>query len=510
MIVYNITCMSEMTKKTWSSERLLRLFAILILTTGGVLRLIVYLQNRNLIIDEANLVRNIYERSFAGLATPLSYEQYAPPIFLWIVKLCASTLGYSELALKIYPFFAGIAALFIFYLLLRLLIGGRVIWYAAVLFSVSPILIRYSSELKQYMPDVFITLSLLYLALKVQLKDKSVFRFVLLWFLIGSVAIWSCMPSAFILAGVGCYYGLQCLRKKDYKQLLPVVALSGLWVMQFLCYYLIILKPQISSSYLQNFHQYDFLFATPSNGGEWMHNWSVFNRLVKQFADVDWFVHLNVLFMVIGVFVLVGKYLDRAGLLLVPIVSLLIAAALNQYSLLPRVALFSLPLLLLLAVAGLDWLAYSKFLVLRAAVIVMMAACAYAGINHTLNTGRPYKFEQLTEGFEYLRQEHISGDYVYLHHASGAAFRYYTQIHPDREKWNDFKTAEVLPWYTNYDSLAWQMRYIWKNEKPVAFLYTNISEEELDIRTSNLLVRFVEIKHWGYPYVRCYLYDPKP
>jgi hypothetical protein len=37
-----------------------------IILAGAVVRIIVYLQNRNLIIDEANVTRNLYERSFAG------------------------------------------------------------------------------------------------------------------------------------------------------------------------------------------------------------------------------------------------------------------------------------------------------------------------------------------------------------------------------------------------------------------------------------------------------------
>ena len=74
-------------------RKLLSLFGWGLIFIGISFRLILFFQNRNLIIDEANIVRNIYERDFIGLLKPLSYQQYAPPLFLWMEELWSLLLG---------------------------------------------------------------------------------------------------------------------------------------------------------------------------------------------------------------------------------------------------------------------------------------------------------------------------------------------------------------------------------------------------------------------------------
>ena len=77
------------------TNKLAKYFVALILVMGVVLRLVYYFQDYDLIIDEANIARNLAERSFTGLCSPLSYEQYSPPSFLWIEKLMTLAFGFS-------------------------------------------------------------------------------------------------------------------------------------------------------------------------------------------------------------------------------------------------------------------------------------------------------------------------------------------------------------------------------------------------------------------------------
>jgi predicted membrane-bound mannosyltransferase len=109
----------------------------------------VYLQNRNLLLDEANVARNLFERDFTGLVKPLNYEQYAPPVFLWVEKLNAILFGFSEYALRLYPLLAGIASVFVMYALLKRLVPMSALWFPLLLFVATHMLIRYSSELRQ-------------------------------------------------------------------------------------------------------------------------------------------------------------------------------------------------------------------------------------------------------------------------------------------------------------------------------------------------------------------------
>jgi hypothetical protein len=86
-----------------SKDTLLRILILAFIAIGVLLRMAMYFHNRNLIIDEANIVRNLAERDFAGLTLPLKYEQYAPPVFLWIEKLASLLFGYGEKAMRLYP-----------------------------------------------------------------------------------------------------------------------------------------------------------------------------------------------------------------------------------------------------------------------------------------------------------------------------------------------------------------------------------------------------------------------
>lgn len=483
----------------------MRVFAIILLIAGAAIRLYVYLQRRDLIIDEANIARNIYERGFKELAQPLDYQQFAPPVFLWMSKLSSLALGTGELALKLYPLLCGVAALWVFYRLLKDYMPIQAAWYPVSLLSFSPILIRYSSELKQYMPDVFITLLLIWLARNLPLPATRQLRFVLLWIFIGSVAIWSSMPSVFVLAGVGCYYGWQALSDKQYKLLLLPLAFSVVWVLQFALYYMLILQEQANSQYLQSFHQYDFLFATPSTKEEWGHNWHVFSELMIRFEGYYPYVHnINTAFLVIGTIMLIRKATAKSILFIIPILALCASAALNQFSMMARVSLFIIPVLILIIGYGFAQYYYLKSAWLKG--IVIIAALYAAGCNVAQLTKEPFKYEELTTGMRLVQDKKLPGYSVFLYHSTVPAFIYYTTIHPDREKWASIGQANRLIYETNYDSLSWQMRGVWSSNEPVAFIYTNATEEEFEYRNGHVQNHMQVADSLHYPWVKAYIF----
>lgn len=472
------------------TERIVRFLGITLLLAGAALRLYVYLQNRDLIIDEANIARNIYERGFKELAVPLDYEQFAPPVFLWITKLFSMLFGMGEQALKIYPLLCGLAALWVFYKILKALMPRQAIWYPVSLLAFSPILIRYSSELKQYMPDVFISLLLVWLALKISMSSYRPIRFMILWILIGSVAIWSSMPSVFMLAGVGCYYGWQALSSRQYRLLWLPVTVSVVWVLQFVLYYMLMLQEQANSDYLQNFHHYYFLFATPSSIKEWEHNWRVFSNLMTCFEGEYPYVHsINTAFLIIGTIMLVRKATAKSTLLFVPVLSLCAAAAFNQFSMLARVSLFIIPVLILIIGYGFAQYYYLKSAWLKGIVIV--AGLYAAGCNVAQLTQEPFKYEELTEGMHFIQKREIPGDCLFLYHSSVPAFIYYTTIHPSKEQWALIKNANQLTYITNYDSFGRHLQTIWPANEPAAILFTNATESEFR-KKSGLIKNYLQ------------------
>ena len=80
------------------SNRLLGRFASLLIF-ASLTRIVQYLHNRSLWMDEAALGLNIQNRDFAGLFQPLSNDQGAPVPFLLATKTLYSIFGGSEFVL---------------------------------------------------------------------------------------------------------------------------------------------------------------------------------------------------------------------------------------------------------------------------------------------------------------------------------------------------------------------------------------------------------------------------
>ena len=96
-----------------------------------------YLRRDVLWLDEAATAQNILERSLSQLLTvPLDYGQAAPKGFLLLEWVVSRTFGTSDLALRLLPFVAGIASLFIFAGLARRLLNRAGALAALLCFAV--------------------------------------------------------------------------------------------------------------------------------------------------------------------------------------------------------------------------------------------------------------------------------------------------------------------------------------------------------------------------------------
>ncbi|MGB0840132.1 MAG: hypothetical protein ACPGXL_08330, partial [Chitinophagales bacterium] len=122
--------------------------ALVYATFGGLvlLRLVVFLQNRSLFIDEANLARNIIQLSFSDFFGKLLYDQYAPPLFMVLEKGSVLCFGVNEWALRLFPLVAGLLAFYVFLRICKILFQTPTTLYLIGLFGLSLLLLRYSTE----------------------------------------------------------------------------------------------------------------------------------------------------------------------------------------------------------------------------------------------------------------------------------------------------------------------------------------------------------------------------
>src|SRR5690606_20097126 len=108
--------------------------------------------------DECFLCVNFIDRSFAELLDPLTYHQVAPPLFLWVERASVLLLGYSEWSLRLVPFAASVASLFLFRRFAGRILGGPALLLAFAIFAVAYPGIRYAAEAKQYATDLLAAL----------------------------------------------------------------------------------------------------------------------------------------------------------------------------------------------------------------------------------------------------------------------------------------------------------------------------------------------------------------
>ena len=503
-------------------DKILYYLAIAIIFVGIALRIIVWLQNRDLIIDECNIARNLYEKGFAELSHALDYEQYAPPLFMWMLKLSAMAFGFSEQSLRLFPLLTGIAALFVFLAVLRQFMSFRSLWYPLILFATGHWFLRYSTELKQYMPDILITLSLTLLAIKTDIVHRKPLSFVMIWLVVGSIAVWSSMPAIFTLVAVGIYYLCVVIRGKQFKKIGLLVIPGLLWLAQFAFYFFTVLKDQVNSDYLQDFHMPFFLFGTPDDKGQWMHDWQVTTDILKHATGYGHYVFMfNFTLLLIGVGALIFKRNIKGLLVLVPIGIAFTLAVFNKFSLIPRVVLFLMPLMQLLVGYGLHVLlsawpgkrasAAGPASILKAVYIVSILALPVWAVRSHNALGmitHPFVSEQATWGLQFLKDNKLPGDRLFVHNGGRPSYIYYTQMHPGKGQWKQLEGAKLLMWRPDYNGLC---DSIAKNMTGnVGFYYTSIYPAELHQRKDDMdrhLQRVAIQEKWeGMSYT--YIYKP--
>lgn len=436
-------------------ENRFQLLALLLALIGVVFRITIFVQNRNLIIDEANVVRNIYERGFVELLQPLKYEQYAAPIYLWSLEVFSHLFGYSEQAMRLSALLCGIGSIFVFWHLLRKVLPPNSVWLPLGLLCFAPILIKYSAEVKQYMPDAFVGIGLVAIALAVDIFTISKTRFVAIWLLAGSIAIWTSQPSVFILASVGFYYFFQVAAQKDWKLFPLLVVIAIVWLAQFALYFEVILKTQINSSYLQNYHREYFLFATPSNAQEWEHNWIRLREILNNtvgYNTYSW--HAAVVFILLGGYRLLRQSLAKFALFCFPILITLVAAALNQFSLIERVVLFILPFTMLMVGFGFSYLVSLRWQLVKIPMLIF-GLFILKEYNFASLFKEKFAFQEFTEGMDYILSKKGTGKELYVDCATVDDYIYYTEIHPNREKYRPLYGAYLFKWAdTNFAEVA--------------------------------------------------------
>lgn len=229
----------EPRRLTWATVLDSRWLPAGIIAFGILLRLVRYLADRSLWLDESLLTLNLLHRSYAELLEPLDFGQGAPTGFLMLQKLSIDLFGDAEWALRLFPLLAGILSLLLFFAVARRLLAARAVPLALLLFATVEPFVRYSAEAKQYGFDVAIALALFYVFLLVVGAGRLTPGRAAVLGLAGAVAVWLSYPAVFVLAGIALASAVAVARSRDRRGAAMLAAAAGSWAVSFLAVYLL-------------------------------------------------------------------------------------------------------------------------------------------------------------------------------------------------------------------------------------------------------------------------------
>ena len=440
----------------WLTSRAMIVALVLL---GFGLRAATFARDRDLWIDEAMLALNLVTRTPARLTEPLDWNQGAPVGFLMLAKFSVEALSPTERPLRLVPFVGSLLGLVGFaWVAVRLLPRPAAV-LGVGLFAVSPFLISYSAECKQYATDAAVAIGLLAASVRM-LAGKNLTPGPFPgregeqtstplspwgrglgwgpWFalaLAGALAVWFSHPAVFVLAGIGTALLAQAAVAKDRGQFLAAGGTIACWVASFAACYVLFLRHLGTNRYLLDYWAGHFLPLPPRELGDltWLpdHFFAFFafpgglgGTEVKAGGIAA------VLFLV-GLWVLAKECWPVALALVLPAGFALLASGLHQYPFSGRLLLFLVPFMLLGVARG-AWaviIALTPTLPVAAGLLVGVLGTATV-LESYQEYRRPARHEQIVPVLDQVRAEWQPGDRVYVYYGAVPAFTFYTQNNP--------------------------------------------------------------------------------
>jgi hypothetical protein len=402
---------------------------------GALLRILRYLADRSLWLDECYLANSILTYSFKELLTrPLLYWQAAPPGFLLLQKLAVGSLGISEYALRIVPLLAGLASIPLFFGIVRRILVPTAQVLALALFVTLDPLIYYSAEAKQYGLDVTVALAILLTALRWR-EHPPGWRRPLALAAVGVLGIICSHSAIFTLAGVAIVLSIEFLRDRNYFPATLIGFIGLFWAGLFVLNYLEFLRPLMHHSGLTAYWAADYMPHDVLGAIKWLG--ASLYQLYSDYATM-WLplVDTAILATLIGLISFWRRDRGALALLLLPLLLTLGAAMVHGYPFGSRLVLFLVPSILILIGAGaaMIWesvLPGRRFI----AALILLSIYLPTVARDVFYVIVPQKREEIRPVLAYIRDHRQPGDVLYVLYISEEPFRYYKNrfgMTPDR------------------------------------------------------------------------------
>lgn len=401
----------------------------IVLIIGALLRIRQYLTGRSLWLDEAMLALNIINRNFLELFHPLDYDQGSPIGFLIVEKFFNLLFGKNELVLRIFPLILGLLSLWVFYLLLKRFTSGASLITTLALFVLNPRLIYYSSEVKQYIADVFVTIVLLLIT--VNYVDAPSRKKLGLITIAGLGALWFSHPTLFTLAGIGSTLLYISIKKYNSTNIRLILGIGGLWLTNIGILYSLTLGNLQRNSFMLDYWQ-DAFAPIPF----WINliwYWNAFQANADLHLAVTFAPLLLFLLMLTGWLFLFNQKRVLAIVIASTLLFSLLASSLRLYPSLERMVLFLTPIKILLIGMFLEFTNQrlrNNRIASLAVIVAITFYLSYGAIQRTLNQFiSPKYFEHIRPAMDYLQNAWKEGDSMYISTYGVPAFEYYATLY---------------------------------------------------------------------------------
>jgi hypothetical protein len=400
---------------------------------GILLRLVQYVANRSLWIDEASLALNLIERPLSELTRQLAFNQAAPIGFLLIEGIGAKAIGYSEYVLRFFPLVCGLASIPAFAWLSRRTVSREAAPLAILLFCVANGLVYYASELKPYETDVAVAVGFLaagtFLATHARLSRASA----LVIALAGLVSITLSFPALLVLAAVTLTFAARIAFDSRLQLRSPASfvvmswALAAIAVVSFAATKVRLVRDSFEAASGQ--------FLGVSGSSSFVHAVNVAATNIataigfpqqRPFNQIE---KLALLCALAGAIALLRRKPTQLSMLVISFPLLLVASALHAYPISERTELFLVPAIVLLIAEGVAQLV--RLVPARAQVVTALLLAGLVAAGPVWLAAKrlvhPSTHEEIKPVLEFVRDHWRPGDTLYVHYAAQYALLYYEE-----------------------------------------------------------------------------------
>ena len=411
---------------------------IALIAFGIILRLKHYFTNSSFWLDEAWLAMDISTRTFGEIVSAriFSYDLPTPPPGFNLIEKCFITVfGNNEYVFRLFPLLCGLAAIFLFYGLVKKLLSCPAVSVALAFFVCSDILIYNSSQLKQYSSGVFVVLLLYYMMMRFDASEEMTTYRSLRYGLAGGMAIMMFYPSSVILAGIGGAQIVSAFSMKDWERFKALLFSVFLWIVFFAVACLVYSYYMFDNRtlpWLSNPHP-----AWSVENLKWAFEWIAQKFLVKTAGLAPfWF---GICFIVIGSVSFLRREKRWGFVLGLPILIGLLATILKVYPTKERFFLAFLPgLLIIFADGAVTAMQHKRKVVALLSGVFLAVLFIYPVKTAVHSLKYSYSKEEMRPVVRYLKEHQQPGDALFINNSAQYGYIYYHGYHCFTDSINPF------------------------------------------------------------------------